>query len=135
MKKLIIKAQINDYEMRNRNPNVPWSARNRRGCSGVPPCRGLGATGRIAVFLDVGILQGTVYLPFHLTSGGMLADHPGTKEGLDLHLELLPEGRAIEWVALNLHGSILPLDSNDVAANARKVIKTATRAFLETLSS
>lgn len=69
----------------------------------------IGATRRVAALLDAGILQGPVYLPFHLTSGGMLAGHPGTKDGLDSHLAFLPKGQAIEWAVLNLHGSILPL--------------------------
>lgn len=72
-------------------------------------CWEIGATRRVAAFLDAGILRSPVYLPFHLTSGGMLAGHPGTEEGLDSHLAFLPKDRAIEWAALNLHGSILPL--------------------------
>lgn len=72
-------------------------------------CWEIGATRRVAAFLDTGILRGPVYLPFHLTSGGMLAGHPGTEEGLDSHLAFLPEGETIEWAVLNLHGSMLPL--------------------------
>ena len=76
----------------------------------------IGATRRVAAFLDAGILQGPVYLPFHLTSGGMLAGHPATKEGLDAHLAFLPKGRSIAWAALNLHGSILPLVEQIISA-------------------
>ena len=70
----------------------------------------IGATRRVAALCDAGILRGPVYMPFHLTSGGMLAGHPGTEEGLDAHLAFLPRGgEAIEWAVLNLHGSMLDL--------------------------
>lgn len=72
-------------------------------------CWEVGATRRVAAFLDAGVLRGPVYLPFHLTSGGMLAGHPGTDEGLEAHLAFLPEGAPIEWAVMNLHGSMLPL--------------------------
>ena len=72
-------------------------------------CWEIGATRRVAAFLHAGILRGPVYLPFHLTSGGMLAGHPGTQDGLDAHLAFLPQGEPIEWAVLNLHGSMLPL--------------------------
>ena len=39
----------------------------------------------------------------------MLAGDPATKEGIDPHLAFLPKGQAIEWAALNLQTSILPL--------------------------
>ena len=39
----------------------------------------------------------------------MLAGDPATKEGIDAHLAFLPKGQAIEWAALNLQTSILPL--------------------------
>ena len=67
------------------------------------------ATRRVAALLDAGNLQGPVYLPFHWTSGGVLAGDPVTKEGIDANLAFLPKGQAIEWAALNLQTSILPL--------------------------
>ena len=67
------------------------------------------ATRRVAALLEAGNLQEPVYPPFHLTSGGMLAGDPVTKEGIDAHLAFLPKGQAIEWAALNLQTSILPL--------------------------
>lgn len=91
----------------------------------------IGATRRVAAFLDAGILQGPVYLPFHLTSGGMLAGHPGTKEGLDSHLEFLPKGRAIEWAALNLHGSILPLAERIIGAEGHVQIGLGDYHYVE----
>lgn len=72
-------------------------------------CWEIGATRRVGALLDAGILRAPVYLPFHLTGGGMLAGHPGTEEGLDAHLAFLPRGRPIEWAVMNLHGSMLPL--------------------------
>jgi uncharacterized protein (DUF849 family) len=72
-------------------------------------CWDLGATRRLAAFLDAGIVPTPAYLVFHLTSGGMLAGHPGTPEGLEAHLAFLPEGRAVEWAVINLHGSMMGL--------------------------
>ena len=69
----------------------------------------IGATRRVAALHEAGILRSPIYLPFHLTSGGMLAGHPGTQDGLDAHLAFLPRGEVIEWAVMNLHGSILPL--------------------------
>ena len=72
-------------------------------------CWDVGATRRAEAFLGSGRLDGPVYLPFHLTSGGMLAGHPGTISGLEAHLAFLPRSGPVEWAALNLHGSMLPL--------------------------
>jgi uncharacterized protein (DUF849 family) len=72
-------------------------------------CWEVGATRRLSAFLDAGIVPAPGYLVFHLTSGGMLAGHPGTPEGLDVHLAFLPEGRAVEWAVINLHGSMIGL--------------------------
>jgi len=69
----------------------------------------VGATRRILALREAGILADPVYLPFHLTSGGMLAGHPGTEEGLDAHLAFLPKDPGIVWAVMNLHGSMLPL--------------------------
>jgi uncharacterized protein (DUF849 family) len=69
----------------------------------------VGATRRIAALRDAGILRDPIIVAFHLTSGGMLAGHPGTAEGLDTHLAFLPDRDPYRWAVMNLHGSMLPL--------------------------
>lgn len=72
----------------------------------------IGATRRITALHDAGVLPAPIIIAFHLTSGGMLAGHPGTAEGVQAHLDFLPErgprGR-YRWAVMNLHGSMLPL--------------------------
>lgn len=72
-------------------------------------CWEVGATRRLAALADAGFVKGPLHAVFHLTSGGMLAGHPGTAEGLQAHLEFLPTGVAVEWAVINLHGSMFPL--------------------------
>lgn len=69
----------------------------------------IGATRRIAALRDAGVLPDPVIIAFHLTSGGMLAGHPGTLEGVQTHLEFLTDRSAYRWEVMNLHGSMLPL--------------------------
>ena len=72
-------------------------------------CWDVGATRRVDALMASGRLERPAYLPFHLTSGGMLAGHPGTLAGLEAHLAFLPKASAVEWAVMNLHGSMLPL--------------------------
>jgi 3-keto-5-aminohexanoate cleavage enzyme len=72
-------------------------------------CWEIGATRRVLALLEAGILRPPVYLPFHLTEGGMLAGHPGTWAGVEAHLAFLPEEAPVAWAVLTLHGSMLPL--------------------------
>lgn len=76
----------------------------------------IGATRRLDALRHAGILNDPVYMQFDLTSGNMLAGHPATAEGLDAHLAFLPQGAAIEWGVINLHGSILPLAEKIILA-------------------
>ncbi len=69
----------------------------------------IGATRRIAALRDAAILPDPIMLAFHLTSGGMLAGHPGTAEGVETHLDFLPDRGPYRWAVMNLHGSMLPL--------------------------
>ncbi len=69
----------------------------------------VGATRRIAALHDAGILPGPIIIAFHLTSGGMLAGHPGTAEGVQTHLDFLPDRSAYRREVMNLHGTMLPL--------------------------
>ena len=69
----------------------------------------IGATRRIAALRDAGILPAPIMVAFHLTSGGMLAGHPGTVEGIETHLAFLPDRGPYRWAVMNLHGSMLPL--------------------------
>jgi uncharacterized protein (DUF849 family) len=77
----------------------------------------IGSTRRLIAFLEAGLIKIPAYMLFHLTSGGMLAGHPGTLEGLDAHLAFLPKGHQCEWAVMNLHGSILPLVEKIAQAN------------------
>lgn len=69
----------------------------------------IGATRRIGALRDAGVLPDPVIIAFHLTSGGMLAGHPGTAEGVETHLAFLPDRGPYRWAVMNLHGSMLPL--------------------------
>ena len=76
----------------------------------------IGATRRIAALRDAAILRDPILVAFHLTSGGMLAGHPGTIEGLEAHLAFLPSEPGYRWAVMNLHGSMLPLAETIIRA-------------------
>lgn len=74
----------------------------------------VGATRRLAALHHAGVLPGPIMVSFHLTSGGMLAGHPGTAEGVQTHLEFLPDRKIYRWAVMNLHGSMLPLAESTI---------------------
>jgi 3-keto-5-aminohexanoate cleavage enzyme len=69
----------------------------------------LGFTRQALAFMDMKLLPEPMFLVFILTDGNLLSGHPGTPEGLDAHLQMLPSDRRIEWGVCNHGGNLLPL--------------------------
>jgi uncharacterized protein (DUF849 family) len=69
----------------------------------------LGFTRQALAFMDMGLLPEPLFLVFVLTGDNLLVGHPGTPEGLDAHLQMLPADRNIEWGVCNHGGDLLPL--------------------------
>jgi uncharacterized protein (DUF849 family) len=59
--------------------------------------------------MEMGLVPEPAYFLMNMTDGQYLTGHPGTPEGLQAHLQFLPSGRRIEWVANIVGGNLLDL--------------------------
>ena len=69
----------------------------------------LGFTRQALAFMDMDLLPEPLFVCFILTGDNLLVGHPGTPEGLDAHIQMLPDDRKIEWNVCNHGGDLLPL--------------------------
>lgn len=60
-------------------------------------------------FLKAGVLDTPAFLSLALTEGGLIATHPGTRDGLLAYLPFLPKGYRHHWSVTLFGGNLLPL--------------------------
>jgi uncharacterized protein (DUF849 family) len=95
----------------NRTDTLELYAREFRR-SGIKPqivCWSVGFMRRAFALMDMGLVPEPAYFLLNMTDGQYLTGHPGTPEGLQAHLQFLPSGRRIEWVANIVGGNLLDL--------------------------
>ena len=95
----------------NRTGTLELYAREFRR-SGIKPqivCWSVGFMRRAFALMDMGLVSEPAYFLMNMTDGEHLTGHPGTPEGLQAHLQFLPSGRKIEWVANIVGGNLLDL--------------------------
>jgi uncharacterized protein (DUF849 family) len=95
----------------NRTDTLELYAREFRQ-SGIKPqivCWSVGFMRRAFALMDMGLVSEPAYFLMNMTDGPYLTGHPGTPEGLQAHLEFLPDGRRIEWAANIVGGNLLDL--------------------------
>lgn len=95
----------------NRTDTLELYAREFRQ-SGIKPMLvtwSVGFTRRALAMIDGGLVSEPAYFLVNMTDGAVLTGHPGTAEGLNAHLQFLPDDRRIEWSANIVGGNLLNL--------------------------
>jgi uncharacterized protein (DUF849 family) len=95
----------------NRTDTLMHYARAFRG-AGVAPqlvCWGVGFMRRAAALMEAGLIAEPAYMLLNMTDGPWITGHPGTPAGLRAHLDFLPPGRRVEWLANIVGGDLLAL--------------------------
>ena len=82
----------------------------------------IGFTRQALAFLELGWITRPAFLLFVLTDGEVPAGHPGTPEGLDAHINQLPNDRGLHWSVCNFGGEMLGLVDKIIAAGGHIAI-------------
>jgi len=69
----------------------------------------VGFTRRAAALMEMGLIAEPGYFLLNMTDGPYLTGHPGTPEGLQAHLQFLPDHLRCEWTANVVAGNLLDL--------------------------
>ena len=93
--------------------------------AGLKPCLvswNIGFTRQALAFLELEWVARPAFLLFVLTDGEVLAGHSGTPEGLDAHLNQLPDDPGLHWSVCNFGGEMLGLVDKIIAAGGHIAI-------------
>ena len=82
----------------------------------------IGFTRQALAFLELEWVARPAFLLFVLTDGEVLAGHSGTPEGLDAHLNQLPDDPGLHWSVCNFGGEMLGLVDKIIAAGGHIAI-------------
>ncbi len=100
-----------DRVYENRTDTLEHYAREfgRAGIKPVLVTWSIGFTRRAAALIEMGLVAEPAYFLLNMTDGPYLTGHPGTREGLEAHLQFLPRDRRVEWTANIVGGNLLDL--------------------------
>jgi len=82
----------------------------------------IGFTRQALAFLELSWVARPAFLLFVLTDGEVLAGHPGTPDGLDAHLNQLPDDPGLHWSVCNFGGEMLGLVDKIILAGGHIAI-------------